>query len=275
MSEVYISTKHTPLALFYRGWIEKGLDVKIISGFNQIREGTFPETLADTIKKCDNFIAIFTSDTFGYEDDNESWMAYEIETALKNKINVIPVVSADFVWPSVLPARMAEIKKIPPITMQGKMMSTLDIDRIMGAIKEISARLIDRNKKDLFISYSSTDQPIAENIKKELEKYKVSCWMAPDSIPAGSDYASEIPAAIKNGRICLVILSENSQKSKWVPKEIEQAIDEGLTIIPYQIDDSKVNTMFEFLLKNCQRINAYNDSTALKKLTNVILNILQ
>ena len=54
--------------------------------------------------------------------------------------------------------------------------------------------------------------------------------MAPKSIPAGSDYSSEIP----------------------------KAIDKDKTIIPLKIDHSMINDRFKFFLLNCQMIGPFN-----------------
>lgn len=49
----------------------------------------------------------------------------------------------------------------------------------------------------IFISYSSRDYNTAQTIRKVLENNSIECWMAPESIPMGSDYACEIPDAIE------------------------------------------------------------------------------
>lgn len=124
----------------------------------------------------------------------------------------------------------------------------------------------------VFISYSSLEQRTAEEIKQKLESCRISCWMAPKSIPPGSDYGTEIPKAIKKCKIFLLILSENSQNSKWVPKELDMAIKHDLKVIPFQIDNSAINDRFEFSLINCQRIIAYKrKKEAFKDLKDAIL----
>lgn len=44
----------------------------------------------------------------------------------------------------------------------------------------------------VFISYKSEQKEIALKIKDILEENGISCWMAPESIPVGSNYAAEI-----------------------------------------------------------------------------------
>lgn len=85
--------------------------------------------------------------------------------------------------------------------------------------------------------------------------------MAPQSIPAGSDYASEIPKAIENCSTFILYLSEESQESKWVPKELDLAITCGKPIIPVHMDESALKAAFNFRLTNVQRIEAFGRYT--------------
>jgi len=112
------------------------------------------------------------------------------------------------------------------------------------------------NKKEVFISYSSKEAAQVYELKSMLEANGISCWMAPDSILSGSNYASEIPKAIDNCAVFLLVLSDNSQNSKWVPKELDTAINKDKIIIPFHIDSSALGEAFNFYLSNVQRIEA-------------------
>lgn len=48
---------------------------------------------------------------------------------------------------------------------------------------------------EVFISYSSKEKEIADLVRETLENNGISCWMAPESIPASSGYAAEITEA--------------------------------------------------------------------------------
>ena len=65
----------------------------------------------------------------------------------------------------------------------------------------------------VFISYSSQNKADADAIRALLEKNGIRVWMAPDSIPPGSNYMSEITPAIENCGYFLLLLSEDSEKS--------------------------------------------------------------
>lgn len=113
--------------------------------------------------------------------------------------------------------------------------------------------------KEVFISYKSEEYDEALWIKTVLETNGVSCWMAPACIPGGSNYASEIPMAIKNCKVFLLILSEKAQKSKWIPKELDQAINAEKVIMPFMLENCDLTADFNFYLTNVQRYDAYNN----------------
>lgn len=50
-------------------------------------------------------------------------------------------------------------------------------------------------QKKVFISYSSKDGSLADEVRTVLESNGIACWMAPGAILPGQDYASCIPAA--------------------------------------------------------------------------------
>jgi DNA ligase (NAD+) len=74
--------------------------------------------------------------------------------------------------------------------------------------------------------------------------------MAPQSIPAGSDYGHEIPKAIEKCKAFLLLLSDASQNSNWVPKEVGLAIGKGKIVVPFQIDNATISEAFNFYLTN-------------------------
>lgn len=113
--------------------------------------------------------------------------------------------------------------------------------------------------KDVFISYSSLEAEKAEHIRDILQANGISCWMAPDSIPAGSSYLNEIYDAVSSCKVLIVLLSEKAQNSEWVTSEVEIARDESKVIIPYKIEDCKLNKAFRVLIKTKQYVEGFKD----------------
>lgn len=122
--------------------------------------------------------------------------------------------------------------------------------------------------KEIFISYKSEEYDDAFWVKTELEKQGLSCWMAPMDISGGTSYATEIPKAIKNCKVFVLILSKGAQESKWVPRELDQAINENKIIMPFTIKKCTLQADFSFYLTNVQRYDAFlNKKSAMEALT--------
>lgn len=121
--------------------------------------------------------------------------------------------------------------------------------------------------KSVFISYSSKDTEIVNEVVNMLETSGISYWKAPEMIPAGSNYAKEIPRVICECNIFLLIISEDSQHSIWVEKEIDFAINNRKVIVPLKLTEGKLTDMFSFYLNNIQMVN-YNGN--LKKALKVL-----
>ena len=128
----------------------------------------------------------------------------------------------------------------------------------VGAEEQATEQQQRKQFSKIFISYSSKERNIADKVKLVLESNGVACWMAPNSIPPGSNYTKEIPIAIESADAVVLILSKSAQESNWVPKEIDSAINKGKMIIPLQIDNEHITEQFGFMLSQYQRIDAYN-----------------
>lgn len=95
--------------------------------------------------------------------------------------------------------------------------------------------------KDVFISHSSLDKKIAEEICSCLEKEELNCWISyrARDLQPGRDYTERITEAIDSSKVFLVLLSNHSIASRQVLQEIVLANDRqrfGMRIFPVVID---------------------------------------
>lgn len=111
---------------------------------------------------------------------------------------------------------------------------------------------------DVFISYKSEEYDEALWIRDTLEAQGITCWMAPASIPGGSDYAREIPVAIKACKVFVLLLSARSQASRWVKRELDTALNEEKTVLPFVLERFELSEDFGFYLGVVQRYDASN-----------------
>ena len=116
--------------------------------------------------------------------------------------------------------------------------------------------------KPIFISYSSAEYNEAKQIAKRLEAAGYGYWMAPESIEGGKSYAQQIPQAIHDAKVIVVVLSEKAMDSKWVAREVDRAINENKRVMPFLIEDAAMTDEFQFYLTNVQNYRGYLDFDA-------------
>ena len=126
--------------------------------------------------------------------------------------------------------------------------------------------------KQLFVSYATADTAITEQIRDYLEANGLACWMAPRDIAPGEDYGTQIIEAIEACTVLVLVLSESSNDSIYVRKEVERAIAKRKVVIPVRIHPVTVSRSLEFFISDAQWIDAIDDmATAMKALSTAVL----
>ena len=110
----------------------------------------------------------------------------------------------------------------------------------------------------VFISYSTKDTEVANAVCKALEAEDVICWIAPRDILPGEEYADAIIEALNNCQLFLVILSEESNSSPQVRREVERAVSKNLSILTFRIDNTILSKAMEYYLSNRHWLDASN-----------------
>jgi hypothetical protein len=112
---------------------------------------------------------------------------------------------------------------------------------------------------ELFISYSSHDKPIAEDLCARLEEEGLRCWIAPRDLMPGDRYTRQIKNAVRNGRMLVLVLTAASNVSPHVHREVERAVHYGLTIIPVRVENVFPGDDLEYLLCTVQWFDALDE----------------
>lgn len=115
----------------------------------------------------------------------------------------------------------------------------------------------------VFISYSSKDAAIANQIVEYLENNGYKCWIAPRNITSGHDYTDMINDAIMACRAVVVVMSRKALQSQWVKKELATATSNNKIIIPFRIEQVELSGGFLFMLNNVQWIDATSKPTSM------------
>lgn len=108
-----------------------------------------------------------------------------------------------------------------------------------------------------FISYSTKNQSAADAMRALFNKHDIDTWMAPYDIPAGSEYAEVLYDALSKCSCLVLMLTNVSQNSQWVRKEVNIAITNGKTIIPVKLEDIELNSMMKFYLNDQQIVSVH------------------
>ena len=106
-----------------------------------------------------------------------------------------------------------------------------------------------QTKAYAFISYSSPDKNIADNLCAKLEREGIKVWYAPRDVRG--PYAAAITEAIAQATHFIVILSQNSMQSEHVLNEIDlafQGLPDKIKFKPLRIDDSLFAPSFKYYL---------------------------
>ncbi len=112
-------------------------------------------------------------------------------------------------------------------------------------------------KRSVFISYSTDDTQVTQEIRDGLEAAGIACWIAPRDIVPGEDYAEQIIGALESAAVLVLVLSASSNRSRFVRNEVERAVTKDKTIIPFRIQEIQPSRSLEFFISNYQWIDGW------------------
>lgn len=116
--------------------------------------------------------------------------------------------------------------------------------------------------KSVFISHSSKDKRIADELVDRLETIGVGCWIAPRDVSPGTSYGEAIIKGIEDCCVCLLVLSDNSNRSDAVSKEIERAFSYQKLIVPLRVREVTPGKGIEFFVASAQWVDAFSSPIA-------------
>jgi len=90
---------------------------------------------------------------------------------------------------------------------------------------------------DVFLSYSSADRDVAEYLSEKLRKGGYSVFFDQNVLVSGEAITESITKSLDDAKAVVVLLSHNSQRSKWVERELTVALKKGGPVIPVLLDD--------------------------------------
>ena len=110
---------------------------------------------------------------------------------------------------------------------------------------------------DIFVSYASPDRDVAFRIVSFLEEQGITCWVAPRDVPPGVEYGQAIIDGISESRALVLILSDQSNDSQFVKKEVERAVSKTKPVLPVRIREVTPSGSLEFFISSAQWVDAF------------------
>ena len=94
---------------------------------------------------------------------------------------------------------------------------------------------------NIFISHSHSDKATVRKIAEDLKRHGITIWLDEELITPGDNWLDKINSAVENSDAILVIISRNTEQSRWQTSEIAFAVsaqrqNSTKKIIPILID---------------------------------------
>ena len=109
---------------------------------------------------------------------------------------------------------------------------------------------------DVFISYASKDKIVADAVCARLEFSGIRCWIAPRDITPGTSYGEAIIDAIHGAKVMVLVFSSHANSSGHIPKEVERAVSNGVSIIPFRIEDVAPGKSLDYFIGSVHWLDA-------------------
>jgi len=110
---------------------------------------------------------------------------------------------------------------------------------------------------DIFVSYATADREVAFRIVSFLEGEGIECWVAPRDVAPGVEYGQAIINAIEQCKALVLVLSDQSNDSQFVRKEVERAVSKTKAVLPVRIREVTPSGSLEFYISSAQWVDAW------------------
>ena len=117
--------------------------------------------------------------------------------------------------------------------------SLVDLAKHLGVVTELESSeqpsFWSPNQPRIFISHLATEKIAVKNIKIELGKYGLVCFIAHEDIKPTKEWQQEIEIALTTMDALVAFLTPGFNESKWTDQEIGVAIGRKVPIIPLKV----------------------------------------
>ena len=112
-------------------------------------------------------------------------------------------------------------------------------------------------KKEIFVSYTTSDKAVADSIVAYLEGMGYNCFIAPRDIDPGKNYGAHIVSAIEDCKLVVLIASHHINESEHCHNEVNIIVDKKKAILPIVIEEFVLDNDYVYYLGRKQQIIAF------------------
>lgn len=106
------------------------------------------------------------------------------------------------------------------------------LPKILDVVHQLDNPAVPSMKYGIFISHANEDANLAEELKNDLERKGVRCFMAKKDIAGGARWEPGIREALMASKRILLLLTPNSKDRRWILLEIGAAWALEKDIVP-------------------------------------------
>lgn len=122
-----------------------------------------------------------------------------------------------------------------------------------GRVVQKGAAMASRH---IFISFASSDTDLAHRVVEALERAAFRCWISDRDIEPGTSYPAAITAAVKASGVVLLLLTDASNSSPHVLREVELAFNARRPVLPVRIAGVTPSSDLQYFLSTTQWFDA-------------------
>ena len=112
-------------------------------------------------------------------------------------------------------------------------------------------------KYDIFISHSTKDIEIIEDLCHYLEERSLHCFVAYRDVPKGKDWGEYIVKAIEDCKVFVYVHTQASNKSEETTRELNLAFGAECLVIPFRIENIEYIEAKKYRLTNINWLDAF------------------
>ena len=135
---------------------------RVFLDVESLRSGKFNEKLYLQIESCKDFVLILPPHGLDRCENSDDWVRLEIEHAIKNKKNIIPVMMRGFEFPDTLPQSISQLPKFNSISANMEY-----FDAVIEKLESMfTTTLDDKSKYPIYIDPEFPEEDIILYISK-------------------------------------------------------------------------------------------------------------